>query len=92
MNLTHVSFFLRRPPGDPPFTLFHGTVEYCSPEVLEGNPYEGPELEMWALGVLLYVLVYHQVGILQRFLDALLIHGITGLSPSRDDKSSLTEK
>jgi PAS domain-containing serine/threonine kinase len=43
------------------FNMFHGTVEYCSPEVLEGNPYEGPELEMWSLGVLLYVLVYHQV-------------------------------
>ena len=57
-----INVFLRRPPGEPPFTLFHGTVEYCSPEVLEGNPYEGPELEMWSLGVLLYVLIYHQVG------------------------------
>ena len=59
----------RRPPGDPPFTLFHGTVEYCSPEVLEGNPYEGPELEMWSLGVLLYVLIYHQVGYYLASLD-----------------------
>lgn len=40
------------------FTTFCGTVEYCSPEVLQGNPYAGPELEMWALGVTLYTLVF----------------------------------
>ena len=27
------------------FTTFYGTVEYCSPEVLEGNPYEGKKRE-----------------------------------------------
>ncbi|KAL1431290.1 hypothetical protein MTO96_014312 [Rhipicephalus appendiculatus] len=31
---------------------------YCSPEVLQGNPYAGPELEMWALGVTLYTLIF----------------------------------
>ncbi len=40
------------------FTTFYGTLEYCSPEVLEGNPYEGPELEVWSLGILLYILVF----------------------------------
>ncbi|CAN8027257.1 unnamed protein product [Ixodes persulcatus] len=40
------------------FTTFCGTVEYCSPEVLQGNPYAGPELEMWALGVTLYTLIF----------------------------------
>jgi PAS domain-containing serine/threonine kinase len=44
-----------------PGKLFHtfcGTLEYCSPEVLLGNSYPGPELEMWALGVTLYTLVF----------------------------------
>ncbi|XP_067395117.1 PAS domain-containing serine/threonine-protein kinase [Emydura macquarii macquarii] len=44
-----------------PGTLFYtfcGTIEYCSPEVLSGNPYQGPELEMWSLGITLYTLVF----------------------------------
>ncbi|XP_069474200.1 PAS domain-containing serine/threonine-protein kinase isoform X2 [Ambystoma mexicanum] len=44
-----------------PGKLFHtfcGTIEYCAPEVLLGNPYQGPELEMWALGVTLFTLVF----------------------------------
>ena len=40
------------------FSTFYGTVEYCSPEVLKGHPYKGPELEMWSLGVLLYILMF----------------------------------
>uniref|UniRef100_W5MFV0 PAS domain-containing serine/threonine-protein kinase n=1 Tax=Lepisosteus oculatus TaxID=7918 RepID=W5MFV0_LEPOC len=40
------------------FYTFCGTLEYCSPEVLLGNPYEGPELEMWSLGVALYTLLF----------------------------------
>ncbi|NXO21526.1 PASK kinase, partial [Cisticola juncidis] len=39
------------------FYTFCGTIEYCSPEVLSGKPYHGPELEMWALGITLYTLV-----------------------------------
>ncbi|CAG07690.1 unnamed protein product [Tetraodon nigroviridis] len=42
------------------FYNFYGTLEYCSPEVLQGNPYEGPELEMWSLGVLLYTLLFSE--------------------------------
>jgi len=40
------------------FSTFYGTVEYCSPEVLKGCSYEGPELEMWSLGVLLYIIMF----------------------------------
>ncbi|VDM38516.1 unnamed protein product [Toxocara canis] len=42
------------------FSTFCGTMEYCSPEVLSGNKYLGPELEMWSLGILLYTLVYFE--------------------------------
>ncbi|XP_035755929.1 PAS domain-containing serine/threonine-protein kinase isoform X2 [Egretta garzetta] len=40
------------------FYTFCGTIEYCSPEVLTGKPYHGPELEMWSLGITLYTLVF----------------------------------
>ncbi|KAJ6642763.1 PAS domain-containing serine/threonine-protein kinase [Pseudolycoriella hygida] len=40
------------------FSTFYGTTEYCSPEVLAGNKYAGPELEMWSMGVTLYVLLF----------------------------------
>lgn len=42
------------------FSTFFGTTEYCSPEVLAGNKYQGPELEMWSLGVTLYVLMFFE--------------------------------
>ncbi|KAM5271055.1 PAS domain-containing serine/threonine-protein kinase isoform 2-T4 [Hipposideros larvatus] len=42
------------------FYTFCGTIEYCAPEVLLGNPYGGPELEMWSLGVTLYTLVFEE--------------------------------
>lgn len=31
---------------------------YASPEIVEGTPYQGPEVDCWSLGVLLYTLVY----------------------------------
>ncbi|CAH0592247.1 unnamed protein product [Chrysodeixis includens] len=40
------------------FSTFYGTTEYCSPEVLAGNKYAGPELEMWSMGITLYVLTF----------------------------------
>ncbi|KAF7692598.1 hypothetical protein HF521_010208 [Silurus meridionalis] len=42
------------------FHAFCGTLEYCSPEVLQGNLYKGPELEMWSLGVLVYTLLFSE--------------------------------
>ena len=42
------------------FNTFFGTIEYCSPEVLEGNKYEGPEIEAWSLGVLLFIIVFSE--------------------------------
>ncbi|KAJ3416869.1 hypothetical protein HDV05_008454 [Chytridiales sp. JEL 0842] len=40
------------------FTKFNGTAHFASPEVAMGEPYRGPEAEMWALGCLLFTLVY----------------------------------
>lgn len=40
------------------FDSFNGTLHFASPEILEGSPFRGPEAEVWALGVLLYTLVY----------------------------------
>ncbi|XP_037083361.1 PAS domain-containing serine/threonine-protein kinase-like [Pollicipes pollicipes] len=38
-------------------STFCGTVEYCAPEVLLGNKYDGYMLEMWSLGVTLFTLL-----------------------------------
>ncbi|KAK7149722.1 hypothetical protein R3I94_009127 [Phoxinus phoxinus] len=37
---------------------FCGSPLYASPEIVNGRPYKGPEVDSWALGVLLYTLVY----------------------------------
>jgi serine/threonine protein kinase len=43
---------------DSYFDRFNGTLHFASPEILKGNNYRGPEAEVWALGVLLYTLIY----------------------------------
>ncbi|XP_032376449.1 NUAK family SNF1-like kinase 1 [Etheostoma spectabile] len=35
-----------------------GSPLYAAPEIVKGLPYHGPEVDCWALGVLLYALVY----------------------------------
>ncbi|KAK7884216.1 hypothetical protein WMY93_027339 [Mugilogobius chulae] len=37
---------------------FCGSPLYAAPEIVQGLPYQGPEVDCWALGVLLYALVY----------------------------------
>uniref|UniRef100_A0A8C3RL83 non-specific serine/threonine protein kinase n=1 Tax=Chelydra serpentina TaxID=8475 RepID=A0A8C3RL83_CHESE len=48
-NLYHKDKFLQ---------TFCGSPLYASPEIVNGRPYRGPEVDSWALGVLLYTLVY----------------------------------
>ncbi|XP_060702680.1 serine/threonine-protein kinase SIK2a [Hemiscyllium ocellatum] len=43
-------------PGEP-LATWCGSPPYAAPEVFEGQQYEGPQLDIWSLGVVLYVLV-----------------------------------
>ncbi|KAJ1335340.1 proto-oncogene serine/threonine-protein kinase Pim-2 [Microdochium nivale] len=43
-----------------PFDVFVGTIDYAAPEVLAGNPYSGKEQDVWALGILLYTIIYKE--------------------------------
>ncbi|KAF5899858.1 serine/threonine-protein kinase SIK2-like isoform X1, partial [Clarias magur] len=40
-----------------PLATWCGSPPYAAPEVFEGQQYEGPQLDIWSLGVVLYVLV-----------------------------------
>lgn len=43
-----------------PFDVFVGTIDYAAPEVLQGRAYAGPEQDVWALGILLYTIVFKE--------------------------------
>ncbi|KAL8190455.1 UNVERIFIED_CONTAM: Serine/threonine-protein kinase sik2 [Gekko kuhli] len=40
-----------------PLSTWCGSPPYAAPEVFEGKEYEGPHLDIWSLGVVLYILV-----------------------------------
>jgi len=39
---------------------FSGTLDYAGPEILRGERYMGKEQDVWALGILLYTIVYKE--------------------------------
>ncbi|KAJ6789240.1 hypothetical protein PWT90_05084 [Aphanocladium album] len=43
-----------------PFDVFVGTIDYAAPEVLAGKPYGGKPQDVWALGILLYTIIYKE--------------------------------
>lgn len=43
-----------------PFDVFVGTIDYAAPEVLGGDPYAGKPQDIWALGILLYTIVFKE--------------------------------
>ncbi len=45
------------PPASPLLTTRCGSEDYAAPEILLGQPYDGRQTDVWALGVLLYALV-----------------------------------
>ncbi|XP_077151209.1 NUAK family SNF1-like kinase 2 [Ranitomeya variabilis] len=48
-NIYHSDSFLQ---------TYCGSPLYASPEIVNGRPYKGPEVDSWSLGVLLYILVH----------------------------------
>ncbi|KAJ3238252.1 hypothetical protein HDU78_003612, partial [Chytriomyces hyalinus] len=40
------------------FTQFCSTIPYASPEIVQKESYHGPKVEVWALGVLLYIMIF----------------------------------
>lgn len=42
------------------FATFCGTFDYCAPEVLLGNKYFGPEVDVWTCGITLYTLIFSE--------------------------------
>ncbi|KAG9239774.1 hypothetical protein BJ875DRAFT_2905 [Amylocarpus encephaloides] len=43
-----------------PFDVFVGTIDYAAPEVLGGKSYRGKEQDVWALGILIYTIIYKE--------------------------------
>ena len=43
-----------------PFDVFVGTIDYASPEVLQGQAYSGKPQDVWAIGILLYTIIFKE--------------------------------
>lgn len=47
--------------GNTPLKIFCGTPSYMSPEIVSKKEYLGPAADVWALGVVMYVLLTGQL-------------------------------
>ena len=54
--MVHIGFSNLYNPGDK-LDTFCGSPPYAAPELFQGKKYEGPEVDVWSLGVILYTLV-----------------------------------
>ncbi|KAJ3273562.1 hypothetical protein HDV01_004329 [Terramyces sp. JEL0728] len=58
MEVKLIDFGSTMPIKEEPTTVFYGTQKFSSPEALGGNLYYPVHQEVWALGTLLYVLLF----------------------------------
>ena len=58
LEIKLIDFGSTFPLSDKLATIFYGTQKFSAPEALNGNPYVLEEQEVWALGTLLYVLLF----------------------------------
>ncbi|KAK4701119.1 hypothetical protein P7C70_g5117, partial [Phenoliferia sp. Uapishka_3] len=68
------------------FDTFSGTLDFAAPEVLKGQRYGGRETDIWALGVLGYVLICGEVPFWQQ------AHAIAGIAPESRAYDALQAK
>ena len=57
-NLKIIDFgFVRTYMRDPNENLktYCGSLYYCAPEMIDGTPYYGPAVDIWSMGIILYV-------------------------------------
>ncbi len=57
-NLKIIDFgFVRTYTKDPNQNLktYCGSLYYCAPEMIDGTPYRGPSVDIWSVGIILYV-------------------------------------
>jgi serine/threonine protein kinase len=58
LQIKIIDFGSAMPLSEKPTSIFYGTQKFSCPEALGGNEYVPTKQEVWALGTLLYVLLF----------------------------------